>query len=44
MKPLHLKIAGLNSFREEQEVDFSALGETGVFGILVPPAAVSPVS
>lgn len=36
MKPLHLKIAGLNSFREEQEVDFSALGETGVFGIFGP--------
>lgn len=36
MKPLHLKIAGLNSFREEQEVDFVSLGETGVFGIFGP--------
>ena len=36
MKPLHLKIAGLNSFREEQEVDFSDLGQTGVFGIFGP--------
>jgi exonuclease SbcC len=36
MKPLHLKIAGLNSFREEQEVDFIALSETGVFGIFGP--------
>lgn len=36
MKPLHLKIAGLNSFREEQEVDFASLCESGVFGIFGP--------
>lgn len=33
MKPLSLKISGLNSFREVQEIDFSKLCETGVFGI-----------
>ncbi|MDQ7095237.1 AAA family ATPase [Desulfosporosinus sp. PR] len=33
MKPMRLKIAGLNSFREVQEIDFSKLCETGVFGI-----------
>ena len=33
MKPIRLKIAGLNSFREVQEIDFSRLCETGVFGI-----------
>ncbi|WP_407305747.1 AAA family ATPase [Desulfosporosinus sp. SB140] len=33
MKPIRLKIAGLNSFREVQVIDFSKLCETGVFGI-----------
>ncbi|MFZ3130637.1 MAG: AAA family ATPase, partial [Desulfosporosinus sp.] len=33
MRPILLKIAGLNSFREVQEIDFSKLCETGVFGI-----------
>ena len=33
MRPICLKIAGLNSFREVQEIDFSKLCETGVFGI-----------
>lgn len=33
MKPIRLKIAGLNSFRERQDIDFSQLSETGVFGI-----------
>lgn len=33
MKPIRLRIAGLNSFREVQEIDFSRLCETGVFGI-----------
>jgi DNA repair protein SbcC/Rad50 len=33
MKPIRLKIAGLNSFREVQEIDFTKLCETGVFGI-----------
>ncbi|KJS87277.1 MAG: hypothetical protein JM58_04710 [Peptococcaceae bacterium BICA1-8] len=36
MKPLLLRIAGLNSFREEQVVDFSDLGQTGIFGIFGP--------
>ncbi|SHI72228.1 SbcC/MukB-like Walker B domain-containing protein [Desulfosporosinus lacus] len=33
MKPIRLRVAGLNSFREVQEIDFSKLCETGVFGI-----------
>ncbi|MHB1405006.1 MAG: AAA family ATPase [Desulfitobacteriaceae bacterium] len=33
MKPLRLQIVGLNSFREKQEIDFTQLCETGVFGI-----------
>lgn len=33
MKPLYLKIAGLNSFREEQAIDFSSLCAGGIFGI-----------
>jgi len=33
MRPILLRIAGLNSFREVQEIDFSRLCETGVFGI-----------
>ena len=33
MRPIHLRIAGLNSFREAQEIDFTKLCETGVFGI-----------
>jgi len=33
MRPSHLRIAGLNSFREVQEIDFTKLCETGVFGI-----------
>lgn len=33
MKPTRLRIAGLNSFREVQEIDFEKLCETGVFGI-----------
>ncbi|MFZ7101479.1 MAG: AAA family ATPase [Peptococcaceae bacterium] len=36
MRPIYLKIAGLNSFRERQEVDFTQLGESGVFGIFGP--------
>ncbi len=36
MKPLKLKIQGLNSFTEEQEVDFSLLPERGIFGIFGP--------
>lgn len=33
MKPIRLRIAGLNSFREVQDIDFSKLCEIGVFGI-----------
>lgn len=33
MRPIRLRVAGLNSFREVQEIDFSKLCETGVFGI-----------
>ena len=33
MKPIYLRVAGLNSFREVQEIDFLKLCETGVFGI-----------
>ena len=36
MKPLKLKIAGLQSFREEQEIPFDRLSERGVFGIFGP--------
>jgi len=36
MKPISLKIAGLHSFREEQEIPFEHLGELGVFGIFGP--------
>lgn len=33
MKPIHLRIAGLHSYREPQEIDFSWVSELGVFGI-----------
>lgn len=33
MKPIRLRLAGLNSFREVQDIDFAKLCETGVFGI-----------
>jgi exonuclease SbcC len=36
LRPLFLKISGLNSFREEQQVDFTSLCEIGVFGIFGP--------
>ncbi|TWH46664.1 AAA family ATPase [Sporomusa sp. KB1] len=36
MKPITLKIAGLHSFREEQEIPFEQLCELGVFGIFGP--------
>ncbi len=36
MKPITLKIAGLHSFREEQEISFEQLSELGVFGIFGP--------
>ncbi|CFW97337.1 P-loop containing nucleoside triphosphate hydrolase [Syntrophomonas zehnderi OL-4] len=36
MKPLLLKIKGLNSFIEEQHIDFNRLSEGGLFGIFGP--------
>lgn len=36
MKPITLTIAGLHSFREEQEIPFGQLGELGIFGIFGP--------
>ena len=36
MRPINLKIKGLNSFEEEQEIDFVALTRGGFFGIFGP--------
>lgn len=36
MKPLSLEIAGLNSFRRKQVIEFAALLEDGLFGIFGP--------
>ena len=36
MKPIELKLSGLQSYREEQRIDFRALCETGLFGIFGP--------
>lgn len=36
MKPIRLKIKGLNSFLEPQEIDFQTLAEDGLFGIFGP--------
>ncbi|HHX77170.1 MAG TPA: AAA family ATPase, partial [Firmicutes bacterium] len=36
MKPIKLKIEGLQSFREAQVIDFEALTSAGVFGIFGP--------
>lgn len=36
MRPLKLSFYGLNSFKEEQEIDFSSLGAGHVFGIFGP--------
>ncbi|RAP76718.1 AAA family ATPase [Paenibacillus montanisoli] len=36
MKPLLLRLSGLQSYREVQEVDFERLCEAGVFGIFGP--------
>lgn len=36
MKPIRLLIAGLNSFKESQEIDFGRLCEGNVFGIFGP--------
>lgn len=36
MKPIRLKISGLNSFTEEQVINFELLTEKGLFGIFGP--------
>lgn len=36
MKPIKLKLSGLQSYRETQEIDFASLCETGLFGIFGP--------
>ncbi|WNS43767.1 SMC family ATPase [Paenibacillus sp. MMS20-IR301] len=36
MKPILLKVSGLQSYREPQEIDFASLTETGLFGIFGP--------
>ncbi|WP_261132446.1 SMC family ATPase [Bacillus sp. Marseille-Q3570] len=36
MRPIHLSVTGLHSFREKQDVDFQTLCEGGVFGIFGP--------
>lgn len=36
MRPIYLKLAGLNSFQEQQEIDFEQLCQGGVFGIFGP--------
>ncbi|PZD93945.1 SMC family ATPase [Paenibacillus sambharensis] len=36
MKPIKLTLSGLQSYREQQEIDFARLCEAGVFGIFGP--------
>ncbi|MEF2964732.1 SMC family ATPase [Paenibacillus sp. M1] len=36
MKPISLKLSGLQSYRETQEIDFAELCDTGLFGIFGP--------
>jgi len=36
MKPILLKLSGLQSYRSSQEIDFETLCETGLFGIFGP--------
>lgn len=36
MKPILLRLSGLQSYREQQEIDFASLTETGLFGIFGP--------
>ena len=33
MRPLKLRLSGLHSYREEVTIDFTALGQFGLFGI-----------
>ncbi|MBU3091453.1 AAA family ATPase [Clostridium sp. CF011] len=39
MKPVNLKIKGLNSFVQQQTIEFSKLTEKGLFGIFGPTAS-----
>ena len=36
MRPLQLKLKGINSYREEQVIDFETLTSQGLFGIFGP--------
>ena len=36
MRPLQLKLKGINSYREEQVIDFETLTSQGLFGIFAP--------
>ena len=36
MRPIRLKIKGINSFQEEQLIDFETLTQAGIFGIFGP--------
>ena len=36
MRPIKLKIKGINSFIEEQVIDFEKLSDRGLFGIFGP--------
>ena len=43
MRPLQLKLTGINSYREEQIIDFETLTSQGLFGIFgYVPEAESP--
>ena len=39
LKPIKLKFAGLQSYREKQEINFEIVGELGIFGIFGPTGA-----
>ena len=36
MKPIELTLSGLQSYREQQVIDFETLCENGLFGIFGP--------
>lgn len=42
MRPLQLKLTGINSYREEQIIDFETLTSQGLFGIFILLGAESP--
>ena len=43
MKPISMKMKGLNSFLEVQEIDFEKLTSQGLFGIFGPTGVAKPV-